>query len=567
MGDLELQLREFSKERFEIFVHQYLAAKYPGADIKRVEGSGGDAGIDTFRGLLASSPAIRQSKHFPNRIKQAQKKQVLKSIKAAFRENAPSAWTLCVPIDLRTPEHKWFQTAVVGVYGGPGRIKLIQASDFLSELQHNRSLRDAFFPDDALSKMLEVRKVAMLTEGRTRQQLGTLVTEYAHEYLESSVHLDPRFQPILQVGGGPQMRLPPRQPGLVWSVSEGDRTTHQFARDPVAYNLDPIKFSINIPPEYRTALERAVDAGLPFALPAGNILHLDTSSPLLNAYFEKIKLPQFQLDLHPSLPPEIAAKDIPLRFIAGSGSKVKELRCIPFRVARAGRLEIELSSRTRFPIEVSLIVRLSAEEPVTASLRPILPGADVQALHEVVQFLDELEESGELEIGSLETDAPILKTKGGKFTSNIEISKALKNIIADASLVSKFFQTPLRFPGRLTQTEATDLHVLRLIVTGEEFFDVNLDSALTKDPAYRDQVMDALEQSTFSVKIEHPAGWRNFEVFGVRIAPGPITFVADQASFVDVQGARKRYLEAEVGEAVPFRARCEGPCRWSRTIP
>src|SRR5690348_14225054 len=105
------------KDAFESFVHQYLIAKYSGADIKKVEGTGGDEGIDSFKGQLASGPGIWQSKHFPNRIKQPQKNQILKSIKTAIAKHRPSVWTLCVPIDLRTIEHEWFEREIVRAYG------------------------------------------------------------------------------------------------------------------------------------------------------------------------------------------------------------------------------------------------------------------------------------------------------------------------------------------------------------------------------------------------------------------------------------------------------------------
>lgn len=93
MGDLEQQLRGLSKENFESFVHQFLVARYPGAEIKRVDGAGGDAGIDSFQGNLDSGPAIWQSKHFPDRIRKSQQKQILKSVKAAVK-SSPSLWTL-----------------------------------------------------------------------------------------------------------------------------------------------------------------------------------------------------------------------------------------------------------------------------------------------------------------------------------------------------------------------------------------------------------------------------------------------------------------------------------------
>jgi hypothetical protein len=65
MAGLEQQLRELSKERFESFVHQYLVANYPNAGIQRVDGIGGDTGIDSFSGTLASGPTIWQSKQIP----------------------------------------------------------------------------------------------------------------------------------------------------------------------------------------------------------------------------------------------------------------------------------------------------------------------------------------------------------------------------------------------------------------------------------------------------------------------------------------------------------------------
>jgi hypothetical protein len=562
MGDLEQQLRELSKDRFESFVHQYLVSKYPGADIKRVEGSGGDAGVDSFQGLLSSGAAIWQGKHFPNRIGPKQKEQIRQSIETAFKTIAPSTWTLCVPINLRTPEHNWFQTAVVNAYGGPGRIALIQASDFLAELLHNRRLRDAFFPDDALSKMLELRKIATLTESRSKEQMGQLVVEYAQQYLESSMDVEPRLTAIVTVGGSPQMRLATRPAGLIMSLSEGEKTTHVFARDPKTFNLDPIKFSIQMTAEHRAALEEAVDTGQSFTLPAGNILHLNTSSPLLNSLFKESEIAQLQMEILPHLPDEIAAKEIPLRLIAGSGNSAKELRYIPFQVTRAGKREIALSSRSRLPLEINLILRLSAEVTATVNLRPTLPGADVQPLHQIMQFIDELERSGEFEIASVETDAPILKEIGAKFTSNTDISEEMNGIIADASLISRTFGKTLRLPEQVSKIEAVDLHTLRLIASGEEFFDVDIDAVLTKDELLGNQVLDYLDQSELSIRIDHLAGWRNFQIFGEFIEPGPVRLVADRASFLDVDEIRNAYLTAQAGEGVPLRAHCGGPCRW-----
>ena len=60
MQDLYQRLKELDSDTFEKLAYQILAEKYPGAKIARVDGSGGDRGIDLFSGTLAAGPAIWQ---------------------------------------------------------------------------------------------------------------------------------------------------------------------------------------------------------------------------------------------------------------------------------------------------------------------------------------------------------------------------------------------------------------------------------------------------------------------------------------------------------------------------
>ena len=105
-----------SKDDFESLVDQLLQAKYPSAGITRVDGAGGDEGIDSFHGSLSDGPAVWQDKHFPDRIRESQHKQIKKAIKAAYKARTRCCWVLCVPINLRTNEHNWFQNSIKAVY-------------------------------------------------------------------------------------------------------------------------------------------------------------------------------------------------------------------------------------------------------------------------------------------------------------------------------------------------------------------------------------------------------------------------------------------------------------------
>lgn len=52
MNSLYQRLKELSKDDFEALIDQLLQAKYPGAGITLVDGTGGDEGIDNFQGIL-----------------------------------------------------------------------------------------------------------------------------------------------------------------------------------------------------------------------------------------------------------------------------------------------------------------------------------------------------------------------------------------------------------------------------------------------------------------------------------------------------------------------------------
>jgi hypothetical protein len=94
MQALYQRLKEIDSDTFEKLAYQILAEKYPGARITRVDGSGGDRGIDLFSETLADVPAIWQCKYFRNGVKGVQHRQVVKSLDTALENFSPRRWTL-----------------------------------------------------------------------------------------------------------------------------------------------------------------------------------------------------------------------------------------------------------------------------------------------------------------------------------------------------------------------------------------------------------------------------------------------------------------------------------------
>lgn len=562
MADLLRELRDLSKEKFELFVHQFLLSRFPGAEVKRADGTGGDAGVDSFSGLLSSGPAIWQCKHFTDRVRRPQRSQILDSIKTAFAGTSPSVWTLCVPGDLRTEEHRWFQDAIVRTYGGPDRIKLLQGSDFLHELMNNRPLRDLFFPESAISEIRALRAEAILGDQRSAEQTEKLLLEIAHEYLGGKMDVEPRLKAVVVIGDSTAVQGSRDLPGLVMSFYKPQHAVHLIAKDPASFNLSPIEITANLREEAAAVVREAFDLGMPVALVPGNVLGLSSSSPLLNALIAGTDASNIAMEIRPHLPEAVSSRIVPLRFVAGTGDSARELFFVPFNTVRMGRREIELLSRTILPVEINIVLRMPRETGATVNFRPILPGADLQHLDQVLQFLEELERSGDLEVLSPETNTRFLKEEGAHFRSGLTISDSTRLLIANAALVSRVFSSTLKLPPHFTEQDVRELRILTWIATGAEYSDIDLNCAVKVSALHRDRFLANLDQSGVPFKIDHYAGWRRFEVFGQLIDPGPISFVAENASFVDPGAIKESYLAANEGDLIPIRVHCVGPCRW-----
>lgn len=561
MTSLAQRLRELSRNQFESLVHHFLLAKFPGADIKKVEGTGGDQGIDSFSGTLADGPAVWQSKHFPNRIQKSQKKQILRSIESAFKFRKLARWTLCVPIDLRTEEHEWLQSDVFNNYKGHCTIELIQASDILAELIHNRPLRNAFFPDHSISNALRIQQIAINNQDPSMEQKGQLTVEYAQQFLEGYSDIEPRLEPIVSVGLSRAPGVNRGSPRPVFSVMRDGMATDFFPRDPKTYNLDPIRFQMTLNRTHSDGLETAMNTGAPLMLPAGAILELDSSSPLLRYFFQADDPRRMQLEVRPLVPGRLASKEIPLRLVAGLPSMTNELSCIPFRITQFGRQEVTLISSSHLPVEISIKLRLLMGQGATINVRPLIPGADASNLSRVFQFLDVLEQSRQLEVFSLDPPGTLLR-EVGSFTRRLDIPSGLKKLVFDTALISAFFKTPLRIPEHVTNADLENIQTLKRIATGEPFAGIDITASLVKNYDYQENVLLFLSGVPISIRMENPTGWQEVSLFGETIDCGPVILVANEAVIADGEESLRAYLAASEGTAISWKASCKGSCRF-----
>jgi hypothetical protein len=264
MQALYQRLKEISSDTFEKLSYQILAARYPGAGISRVDGTGGDRGVDLFSGALVNGPAIWQCKYFPNGVKDVERRQVVKSLETAIENFAPKRWTLMLPIDLNSTEFEWFQKLQAD-YSDRTSIELFAASDFVRELIERRNIRDVVFPGAVFDTVAFLRRLE-----RTGALDQTVLASGTNKYLEEEIarleEEDARFTYRLSYAtsmGLDVTAFVPLGPKHIASVVIGEKWIDVLVRDVEAARLDPPRIGFTVDSAGRAKLREFYRTGKP----------------------------------------------------------------------------------------------------------------------------------------------------------------------------------------------------------------------------------------------------------------------------------------------------------------
>src|ERR1017187_8828055 len=133
MNALYQALKALDPRQFELLVVHLLKARYPEIEIKHIEGSAGDEGLDVIAGRLDEQPTIWQCKSFQNGVKDSQKRKIRESFNQALQYYTPKRWVLCLSVDMDPAALRWFQHFQRS-HAGDTQVEFWQASDIVQQL-------------------------------------------------------------------------------------------------------------------------------------------------------------------------------------------------------------------------------------------------------------------------------------------------------------------------------------------------------------------------------------------------------------------------------------------------
>ena len=138
----DIDFRALSPDQWEDLCFDTLFYEYPG--LKRVDGSGGDGGVDAYVGEFSNLDIIFQFKHFKNSFGKPQKREVERSFNAASAHGL-SHWILVCSENPTTAMQAWldeFKSEHADV-----KIEYILGSEMRARVINHPKVRKQYFPN------------------------------------------------------------------------------------------------------------------------------------------------------------------------------------------------------------------------------------------------------------------------------------------------------------------------------------------------------------------------------------------------------------------------------------
>lgn len=513
-------------------------------EIRHVEGSGGDRGLDLFVGQLKDRPTVWQCKHFPNGLGPKQRPQVTESLRTATKHYKPAHWVLVISTDLDAKAHQWFQK-LQRSYTARTAVGIMQASDIVRELIHRRNIRDTFFPGAVLDTVTVNRSLKGLSAPNA-EDLARFSQDRMDELVARLEEVDARFN--YQIVFGPNIgaeiaTATPNHPLLVASVLEEGKRIDVFARDLQAIRLDPPTVTFLAKPAGVTKINEFFRSGRPQVLEGDEFSHLKSTFDFL---LPDRDISGWTLMMLPHR--QISSRLLPLRLAFTAGQRTLRYDCVQFRVVRLGREEAEIESTGPLPFVLSLVLTASTRADCGFGFQPRYENASVRGVAKAIEALSMMREGCDLEIYALEIQAVVgiakLKAQAPKSAGRFE------RVVLDAARVCHVYKVDLRLPRRIQKDDLGAISFLLALADGIPLAVDGFDAKLVKSKEHEaniKSVTTGIQQVMLASEHLEPKP----VVFGAPVDTGPVT-VYGTGTLRDGPEFLKRYTQAAYGEAVPF---------------
>lgn len=359
----DISFRALSQDQWENLCFDTLFYDYPG--LKRVDGSGGDGGVDAYVGEFSNPEIVFQFKHFKNSFGKPQKREIEKSFNAASVAHSLSHWILACSENPTPAMQAWLDE--FKVEHEDVEIEYILGSEMRARVINHPKVRKQYFPN--IQDTLE-----SLSSETPHDPLAAVARDVR---VYNDVLLDDRFKATIITDGETET--------VVYSLKP-------WVREPVpAVTLRAKTF------EGAEAIERLIKEGSPLALSMDDVDFISLIDPSMHGA-EIVAVKGFC---------QVPANPASLRLFAGDDPTKSYPLHIELRTIREGSEVRVRSNAGQDSALVTIEMTFRKTMPLhrcSVSLTPRLIGKTVRQAARGARFLRRLSETKLLGIAEENSD-------------------------------------------------------------------------------------------------------------------------------------------------------------------
>jgi hypothetical protein len=512
MTEIYQRIRELSPQKFEALCYDLLQARFKGVEIRKVEGSSGDEGVDFFLGRLDAGPTVWQCKRYTGPLRASQRSQIKHSLKTAIKKVRPRFWVLCVSIDLDMAAQRWFQQLAEQTVECD--LGLLQASELAYHLHTFREIRNSYFPR-IVEDALRLHELVTKTGPLTLDELSEQTSAFANQIIDRYRRLDGRFR--YEVSFGKREAVKTTRMDTFMTIRTSEATIDAVVDDVEVFRKHPPYIEVSFTKSGFEKVASLDRLGMKQQFGPEDITGWSTDLGFFPNTDEFVGS-NAKLVVEPDL---ASFQPVPVRLTFKLGGEQEIFQYVELHATQLGREYFRFESGPDAPIRVSFIGEGAPPKTGKADIKMDFAGRSLADVSKLLRVADIITGGGSIEIRFLrsETSLSCRVDVGGRPGPDPRI----KQFVLEASRIQDYYGVSFPYPTDWGATDERSFGELLSLMDGlaEESTSANL--GLVK----QDQSLPALGQ--FRIKepprlvsicgVEISTGWILHDLYDAEISP------------------------------------------------
>jgi hypothetical protein len=188
---MNVNVEHLDNQTFEDLCNELLRREV--GSVTSIDGSGGDKGVDGFRGKVDGEVTIYQHKFYDGRLNSSRKRKIIESFETAVEEHPEmSKWVLLIATEFTHGEQEWFEENVQQT-ASDVEVECWNKKEIEGRLIEYETLVHRFFPNSMLSLGQRQQELVNYLSAPVVEKTSMLY-ERLNEIKEDNPHLDVDFE-------------------------------------------------------------------------------------------------------------------------------------------------------------------------------------------------------------------------------------------------------------------------------------------------------------------------------------------------------------------------------------